>query len=70
MKSRIVYQRVFLDPPMTGQRILASEICDDADVKQRVKTLGEYTADNPYIPADSVHGLRYFVQSLSVEVAP
>jgi hypothetical protein len=65
MKTRIVYQKVYLDPPLTHARIMASERVE-GDGVARMNQLASYTSDTPYIPADAVHGLRWFSQAISL----
>jgi hypothetical protein len=70
MNTRICYQKIFLDPPLKDARINASEILPDHEVEARMGTLAALTPDNPYQPADRLHGLRYFVNSIRLENAP
>ena len=70
MKTRIVYQKIFTNdsPPLAGVRVMASEVVE-GDGVERMNQLASYTPQSPYVPADEVHGVKYFVNSISLSEA-
>lgn len=70
MNTRIVYRKIYLDNPLLNVQINASEVLPDDQAEARMNQLASYTVDSPYVPADRLHGLRWFANSISLEVAP
>ena len=70
MKTRIVYQKIFTvdSPPLANVRIMASEVVE-GDGVERMNQLASYTPASPYVPNDEVHGVKWFVNAISLSEA-